>query len=140
MAQTQLCYVAGLGCRRHCTEQTLLELLIHSLAAQQLPLSALSALATAEHKQHEPGLLQLAAHLNLPLYALPAAQLARYESRLTQQSALSQQTSGSSGVAQASAIALAEQLSGQSAKLLGPRHNNAQATCALAVAVLQEQL
>jgi cobalt-precorrin 5A hydrolase len=131
-------YVAGLGCRRDCEQSSLRELLLHTLALHSVPISALSGLASSEHKQTEPALLQLASELQLPLYWLSPAQLQPYDSRLSQHSALSRQLTGSAGVAEASALALAEYLSGGRAGLLGPRQHNASATCALAVAPIME--
>lgn len=112
--------------------QQLLELLELHLSEQQLNISHLSSLASSAHKQHEAGLLQLAIQLRLPLLLIPATELARQHARLSQHSALSLQITGSAGVAQASALAAAEQLNKGQASLLGKRCNNANATCALA--------
>jgi cobalt-precorrin 5A hydrolase len=132
-APTKPLYVAGLGCRRGCSMQQLLELLEQSLSKYQLNIGHLSALASSGHKQHEAGLLQLATHLQLPLLLVPAPQLARYNERLSQHSALSLQITCSAGVAQASALACAERLAYGRAELLGERSNTATATCAIAV-------
>lgn len=131
-------YVAGLGCRRGCALSQLRDLLLHTLALHQLPLSALAGLASSQHKQAEAGLLQLASELHIPLYWLSPAQLQAYDGRLSQHSELSRQLTGSAGVAEASALAQAESLSGGRAQLLGPRQYNASATCAIAVAPLME--
>ena len=112
--------------------QPLLELLEQSLSEHSLSIAQLSALASSDHKQHEAGLLQLACHLQLPLLLLPAAQLTRYNERLSQHSTLSLHITGSAGVAQASALAGAEGLAHGPASLLGERRNNANATCAIA--------
>ncbi len=111
----------------------LLALLEQTLGKHQLNISHLSALASSSHKQHEAGLLQLACHLQLPLLLLPPAPLARYNQRLSQHSTLSLHITGSAGVAQASALAHAEQLADGRAQLLGERGNTATATCAIAV-------
>lgn len=129
-------YVIGLGCRRDTALTPLLDLVRYSLKHYDLPIEIISALATSCHKQQEPALVQLAQQLQLPLYGLTAEQLIPYEDQLSHRSALSQRITGSSGVAEASALALAEHLSGQRAQLLGPRHHNAQATCAWAVAFI----
>lgn len=131
-------YVAGLGCRRGCALSQLRDLLRHTLALHALPLSALAGLASSQHKQAEAGLLQLASELHIPLYWLSPAQLQAYDERLSQHSELSRQLTGSAGVAEASALAQAESLSGGRARLLGPRQHNASATCAIAVAPLME--
>ena len=131
-------YVAGLGCRRGCALSQLRDLLLHTLASHDLPLSALAALASSQHKQTEPALLQLASELQLPLYWLSPAQLQPYDAHLSQHSELSRQLTGSAGVAEASALAQAESFTGSRARLLGPRQNNANATCAIAAAPIME--
>jgi cobalt-precorrin 5A hydrolase len=131
-------YVVGLGCRRGCALSQLRDLLLHTLALYELPLSALAGLASSQHKQAEAGLLQLASELQIPLYWLSPAQLQPYDARLSQHSELSRQLTGSAGLAEASALAQAELLSGSRARLLGSRQHNASATCAIAVATLME--
>ncbi|MBX9914892.1 MAG: cobalamin biosynthesis protein [Pseudomonadaceae bacterium] len=120
--------------------QRLLEMLEQALSEQQLSISQLSALASSAHKQHETGLLQLAIHLQVPLYLVPSQQLARYNERLSQHSSLSLQITGSAGVAQASALAVAERSPQGTARLLGERCNNANATCAIAHLIQAESL
>jgi cobalt-precorrin 5A hydrolase len=112
--------------------QQLLALLKQTLNERQLSISHLSALASSAHKQHEAGLLQLAIQLHLPLHLLPATELEPYNPRLSQHSALSLQITGSYGVAQASALCVAERLSNRRADLLGERNNSRNATCAIA--------
>ena len=131
-------YVVGLGCRRGCALSQLRDLLLRTLALYELPLSALAGLASSQHKQAEPALLQLASELQIPLYWLSPAQLHPYDARLSQHSELSRQLTGSAGVAEASALAQAESLTGGRARLLGPRQHNASATCAIAVAPSME--
>jgi cobalt-precorrin 5A hydrolase len=116
----------------------LLDLLQQALRPHGLQPADLSGLASSSHKRDEPGLRQLAEHLNLPLVWLSASQLNDYHQRLGQTSALSLQITGSAGVAEASALAQAEALSGQRAELLGAKLRSANATCALARAQLLE--
>lgn len=118
--------------------QQLLELLLQALDQHHLHIGDLSALASSSHKQDEPGLQQLAAHLQLPLLFASAEQLSAYAERLTQHSPLSLRITGSAGVAQASALALAERLSARRAELIGQRLNNTYATCAIAIATTLE--
>lgn len=59
-------YVVGLGCRRGCALSQLRDLLRRTLALHELPLSALAGLASSQHKQAEPALLQLANELQIP--------------------------------------------------------------------------
>lgn len=127
-------YVAGLGCRRGCSVQELLELLQKALAQVQLTTGELASLATSDHKQAEAGLLALADQLGVPLATLSAAELDAYDARLGQRSVLSLSTTGSAGVAEASALAQAELLGGGPARLLCPKIRSANATCAIAAA------
>lgn len=131
----QRIHVAGLGCRRGCSSAQLFELLQQALAAHGLQPADLSALASSSHKQDEPGLRQLAEQLRLPIAWLSANQLSHYHQRLRQPSALSLQITGSAGVAEASALAQVEVLSGQRGELLGEKLRSATATCALARAL-----
>lgn len=116
----------------------LLDVLQQALRNQHLNISDLSALASSSHKQHEPALQQLAEQLQLPLLFASAQQLSAYAERINHHSPLSLQITGSAGVAQASALALAEQLNAGHAELLGERFNNASATCAIAVTAARE--
>lgn len=127
--------VAGLGCRRDCSLDELLALLDSTLKAHGSSTAELAALASSAHKADEPGLQQLAAHLNLPIHFLPAEVLTGYHGRLTETSIKALQVTGAPGVAEASALALAEQLSGQPARLWITKRKSAVAT--LAVACIQ---
>ncbi|XXF08778.1 cobalamin biosynthesis protein [Pseudomonas sp. D1-3] len=124
--------VAGLGCRRECSRDELLALLDSTLAEQGSSTAELTALASSAHKAAEPGLQLLAAHLNLPIHFLPAEVLAGYHGRLTETSAKALQVTGMPGIAEASALALAEQLSGRPARLWITKRKSAAATLAVA--------
>lgn len=124
--------VAGLGCRRDCSLSELLALLDSTLAEHGFGTAELTALASSANKADEPGLRQLAEHLGLPISFLPADVLAGYHARLSQRSALAQRVTGSLSVAEAGALALAEQLSGQPARLWITKRKSANATLAVA--------
>ncbi|WP_256583095.1 cobalamin biosynthesis protein [Pseudomonas sp. HMWF032] len=123
--------VAGLGCRSGCNVEDLLNLLLHSLQAHGLTVDNLAGLASITHKQSEPGLLALAQRLGLQLSCFSAEELQPYQQGV-QGSPLTLAATGSPAVAEPCALALAEHLSGQPARLLGERTRNASATCALA--------
>ncbi|MCQ4257092.1 cobalamin biosynthesis protein [Stutzerimonas stutzeri] len=129
-------YVAGLGCRQGCSRIELEALLHRALREHGLTITALSCLASSERKADEPGLHELAAHLALPLALLSAAQLAPYDAALSEASPLSKMLTGSAGLAEASALAQADTLSHDKARLLCSKLRSANATCALAVARL----
>ncbi|MBV7563109.1 cobalamin biosynthesis protein [Pseudomonas sp. sia0905] len=124
--------VAGLGCRRECSLEELLSLLDDTLAEHGSSTAELKALASSDHKAGEPGLLQLAAHLNLPIHFLPAEVLAGYHGRLSQTSAIAQRVTGSPGVSEASALALAERSSNRPARLWITKRKSPNATMAVA--------
>jgi cobalt-precorrin 5A hydrolase len=134
-ASQQRTNVAGLGCRKGCSRAELEQLLRQVLREHRLPVEALSYLASSEHKASETGLSELAEHLQLPVVWLSAEQLAPYDGVLSEKSLLSKQLTGSAGVAEASALAQAELVTGQKAQLLGTKLRSANATCALATAL-----
>lgn len=123
--------VAGLGCRSGCSLEDLSTLLLHSLQAHGLTVDKLTGLASIAHKRDEPGLLALAQCLGLQLSCLSVEELQPYQHRV-QGSPLTLTATGSPAVAEPCALALAERLGGQPARLLGEKTRNASATCALA--------
>jgi len=124
--------VVGLGCQRGCPASTLRALLDQALQAHRIELRAVKALATIDLKRDEPGLLELATQLNLPLRFFSSAELAGYQQRLSHQSQIAFERTGCYGVAESAALAMAEQLLQAPAKLLIARQKYAQATLALA--------
>ncbi|WP_166363079.1 cobalamin biosynthesis protein [Pseudomonas akapageensis] len=124
--------VAGFGCQQGCPASELGALLDRTLQEHHLPRSALTGLASIELKRNEPGLQELAAQLHVPLVFFSAAELARFEPRLSHRSALAHRHTGCFGVAESAALALAEQLGGPPAELTAPRRTSAHATLALA--------
>ncbi len=122
--------VAGLGCRRGCSQDELLDQLIHSLARHELTVDNLAGLASIAHKRNEAGLHGLAEHLALELVFFAPEQLSTYQA-MTTGSALTQAATGSPAVAEPCALALAARL-GTSPCLLGEKTRSASATCALA--------
>ena len=108
---------AGLGCRRGCPADALAGLLQRTLHAHNLPLATLAGLASIDLKRDEPGLLQLAAFLNLPLQFFSAVHLAPFEPRLSHRSEVTFRHSGCHGVAESAALALAEQHGDHPARL-----------------------
>ena len=126
--------VLGLGCQRGCPASVLRALLDETLLAHGIALEALRALASIDLKHDEPGLLELAGQLALPLTFFSAAQLSGYRERLSHRSQIAFERTGCYGIAESAALALAEQLGKTTATLRIPRQKCAQATLALAVA------
>jgi cobalt-precorrin 5A hydrolase len=129
--------VVGLGCRRDCPAQLLLELVQRNLTEYGLELQAVTALATIDLKGREPGLQALAEHLGIPLVLADLARLLPYESQLTHRSQQAYQHTGCYGIAESAALAVATQLGSAPARLLIERHKSPQATFALASAPSQ---
>ncbi|WP_122209718.1 cobalamin biosynthesis protein [Pseudomonas viridiflava] len=124
--------VAGLGCRRGCPASLLRDLLQQHLGAQGLELADVTALASIDLKSEEPGLLELARHLSVPLVFFNAAQLVYWDLHLTHRSTNVLQHTGCHGVAEGSALALAAQLGDGTATLVIERQKSPHATFALA--------
>ena len=124
--------VIGLGCRQGCSAEHLRALIEHSLGKAGISLSEISALASIDTKQHEPGLLQVAAHLNLRLEVFSAEQLAPYTSRLSHHSTIAFEHTGCFGRAESASLALSEQLGTWPASLLITLQKSSAATFALA--------
>ena len=124
--------VVGLGCQRGCDVHTLLGLFDSALAEGGIARQRITALASIDRKQDEPGLLALTQLLDLPLQCFSAQQLAGYEHRLSHKSALAFAHTGCYGIAESAALALAEQLAHGPARLLITRKKTALATFALA--------
>ncbi|NWE16496.1 cobalamin biosynthesis protein [Pseudomonas yamanorum] len=124
----------GLGCQRGCPVDALLELFNAALAEGGIERQRISALASIDRKQDEPGLLALSQALKLPLTFFNTAQLLPYEDRLSHKSDTVFTHTGCYGIAESAALALAEHLSQRPATLLITRKKTAQATFALACA------
>ncbi|MDB6145431.1 MAG: cobalamin biosynthesis protein CobE [Pseudomonas sp.] len=125
-------FVIGLGCQRGCPSSVLLELIERSLRLYGLKIEAINALASIDQKSTEPGLLALAEQLGLPLVFFSPEELAPFAAQLSHRSALAFAHTGCYGVAESSALALAQRLGVESGELLITRQKNRQATFALA--------
>jgi cobalt-precorrin 5A hydrolase len=124
--------VVGLGCQRGCPVSTLRALLDQALQAHHIELHQIKALASIDLKRDEPGLVELAEQLGLPLMYFNSQQLEGYKPQLSHLSDIAFERTGCYGVAESTALALAEQLAQAPAKLLISRQKYAQATLALA--------
>ncbi|MEM7195457.1 MAG: cobalamin biosynthesis protein [Pseudomonadota bacterium] len=124
-------YAMGMGCDRGCPLDVL-----QSLVAQCISkLSAdaeISVLASIEIKQNEPGLLQLGADLGIPFEVHSTDLLRTVESHLSEKSDVVFREVGVYGVAEAAALISAQQLTGQPAELVLPKHKNTRSTLAVA--------
>ncbi|KJH85333.1 cobalamin biosynthesis protein CobE [Pseudomonas fluorescens] len=126
--------VVGLGCQRGCPASVLRALLDQTLQVHGITLDQVRALASIDLKRDEPGLLELAGQLSLPLTCFSAAELASYQARLSHLSEIAFARTGCHGVAESAALALADRLGNPPATLRVTRQKGPQATLALAVA------
>ncbi|MNP35229.1 cobalamin biosynthesis protein CbiG [compost metagenome] len=108
-------------------------MLDETLLAHGIELHRVRALASIDLKRDEPGLLELAGQLALPLICFSVEQLASYEQRLSHRSEIAFERTGCYGVAESAALALAEQLGTTPARLLITRQKGPKSTLALAV-------
>lgn len=120
--------IAGIGCRKGAAHEDILSAIETALEAHGLAVTALTALATANLKRNEPGILAAARRLDLPLLVVDDVSLAAVASRTLSQSQASLEAAGTPSVSEASALAAA----GAGATLLGPRISVGPATCAIA--------
>jgi len=124
--------VAGMGCERNCSLVALSRLVDETLAGHGLSRHDLHALASIELKRDEAGLVTLAEQLNIPIAFYPADVLQHYSERLSRKSELVFRETGCYGVAEAAALAHAEQLGAGRAELIIPKQKNPHATFAVA--------
>ncbi|MDR6958474.1 cobalt-precorrin 5A hydrolase [Pseudomonas brassicacearum] len=125
--------VVGLGCQRGCPASTLRALLDQTLLAHGIALDQVRALASIDLKCDEPGLLELARQLALPLTCFSTQQLAGYQDRLSHRSEIAFERTGCYGIAESAALALADQLGTKPATLLISRQKAPSVTLALAL-------
>lgn len=124
-------YVAGIGCRRGSSEQSLYELLTQSLHEHTISIEQLVALASIDSKRDEAGLSQLATSLKISVLYFSTEQLRNYAERVGEAATIVLNTAGTN-VAEASALAGAEMLGKQHAELIIRKCKNSDATFALA--------
>jgi cobalt-precorrin 5A hydrolase len=120
--------VAGLGCRKGSTMEELLSALDAACTAAGISRESLAALATGDIKREEPGMLQLAERLGLPLRIVSDDALVGAEPRTKTVSRHSLAKTLSPSLSEAAALAAA----GDRAALIVPRVISQGATCALA--------
>ncbi|WP_459205803.1 cobalamin biosynthesis protein [Pseudomonas sp. MLB6B] len=126
-----LALYAGIGCRKGCDATQLSALLLQTLECHGLPLNAVRALASIASKGKEPGLLELAGQLHVPLLVFDVVSLEDLQPLLSHRSAVAFAHSGCWGVAESAALAAARQVEGRCA-LRVTRQVSGPATLALA--------
>jgi cobalt-precorrin 5A hydrolase len=121
--------VAGLGCTQGTRAMVVLAALDAALEAQGLERDALALLATVPGKQNEPGLIEAAEILGIPLAVPGAPQLTEADARGLTRSDASLAATSLGSASEAAALAAC----GPESRLLGPRLVQDGVTCALAV-------
>jgi cobalt-precorrin 5A hydrolase len=117
--------VAGIGCRRLCPAEDIMDL-VHQASAQAGRRA--TALAAPAFKDAEPGLHEAAARLGLPLLRVADAALRQAQPACPTRSPAAMRATGFASVAEAAALAAA----GPGGRLVLARIANGRATCALA--------
>jgi cobalt-precorrin 5A hydrolase len=131
MALGEAMIVAGVGCRRGASAETIEAAIAAALA--RAGERHLDALATASFKSEEAGIAAAAAARHIPLILVGDADLARVSNHTTHSRRVAQLT-GVGSVAEAAALAAA----GPEARLLVPRIVVGPVACALALAETAE--
>ena len=98
--------IAGIGCDRNVSLQTLEEALAQALQQCGLEASAIAGLASIDKKSDESALLQLAEKYGWPLHFFPAEELARIP--VPNPSEVVRQYMGTPAVAEAAALKAAK--------------------------------
>ena len=114
--------VAGLGCNRGTSAAALRALLELTLCDAGLAIASVAAITSVDAKADEPGLIELAAELGVPLVTYPAQTLAALD--VPNPSAAPQAAVGTPSVAEASVLA-------HGAELVVEKHRTPEATCAI---------
>lgn len=121
---------AGVGCKKGAAAEAIVALIQSLFAERRLSLDSLACLASIEAKADEPGLLQAAATLGVPLSFFDKAALALYPAQTPSPKAF--EVFGVAGVCEPAALAAAEKLSGAPGELLSPKRKGEAVTLALA--------
>ncbi|MFC3218371.1 cobalamin biosynthesis protein [Tianweitania populi] len=121
--------VAGLGCTKDTRAMVVLAVLDTALEAHGLTRDGLALLSTVPGKSDEPGLIEAAEILGIPLAVPSDAQLKAADAGGLTRSDASLAATGLGSASEAAALASC----GADARLLGPRLVQDGVTCALAV-------
>lgn len=116
----------GIGCRRGARAEEILALLHSALEGLELSPSALAGIASADIKQNEPGILEAAGALGLPLKFFSAGELGAVA--VTAPSPKAREVLGVDGVSEPAAMLAA----GENARLLLPKLARGNITIAIA--------
>lgn len=127
-AMTPDIVAAGLGCRKGCEAQEIIDLVHLAMERAALPMAMLSGLFTPAFKHAESGIGEAARALGLPLVLIPEPMMRAAESRVLTRSERVVALTGLASIAETAALAGA----GQRSRLVQPRIASRGATCAIA--------
>jgi cobalt-precorrin 5A hydrolase len=117
--------IAGIGCRRNCPSEEIAQVVRRAEDSAARPVTGL---ATPAFKAREPGLLDAARQLDMPVISVAPEALAAVQDRCVTRSDHALAATGFASIAEASALAAA----GPGGRLILPRIVWRGATCALA--------
>lgn len=119
---------AGLGCRKGCSPDEILDLVRLAMERVDLPMTMLSGLFTPAFKHAESGIAEAARSLGLPLVLIPEPMMRLAEDRVLTRSERVIALTGLASIAETAALAGA----GPDSRLIQPRIASRSATCAIA--------
>lgn len=132
---------AGIGCRKGCDVQDIVQAIERALAAAGRDARALQTLYAPEFKRDELGIARAAEHFGKPLKFLPLAALQAQAAYAHSASEHTLSRFGVPSIAETAALAGAAQgctaTSEGVARLLGPRQLEGGASCALALVIAE---
>jgi cobalt-precorrin 5A hydrolase len=120
--------VAGIGCRKGVSADEVLAAINAALVHFSLDGARLAALATADLKLSESGIILASQRLGVPLHIIADSELKDADRRSVTRSERARQAAGVGSVSEAAALAAA----GSGSVLLGPRLIVGSVTCAIA--------
>ncbi|MFD2263907.1 cobalamin biosynthesis protein [Lacibacterium aquatile] len=120
--------VAGIGCRKGATTESILDAIEAAAEASRTQIKDVVLLVTMDDKVGEAGMIEAAKRLRLPLHAFDLAVLRAEDRRVVTRSPITLARYGIGSIAEAAALAAV----GQHGQLLTARFMNDQAACALA--------
>ncbi|MBA4358018.1 MAG: cobalamin biosynthesis protein CbiG [Desulfovibrio sp.] len=120
------CLMLGMGCNRGAGADEMEQLIRNVLARHGLSPASAACLASVAAKRDEPGLIELAARLGLPLFFFSAEQLDAVEAPNPSRRVMAHMGTGS--VCEAAAI-----LAAKGGSLLAQKQTSKNATCAVAL-------
>ncbi|MBX2878677.1 MAG: cobalamin biosynthesis protein [Granulosicoccus sp.] len=124
-------YSLGVGSDKGCPAELITSLFQESVSELDQPIE-ISAVASIDLKQNEPGILALANSLSLSLQCFPASTLRTVENQLSQRSDIVFKEVGCYGVAEAAALLAAMAMTGNPAELVVTKRKNSRSTVSVA--------